>query len=69
MGCGMYMPYSLDLAPSDYYLLRWMHHRLSEQHFSSYERVKNSIDEWLASKGEWWYWEGIHQLPKKWKKS
>ena len=39
----------------------------AEQDFNSYEEVKTLIDEWLASKGERWYWEGIHQLPKRWK--
>ena len=61
-------PYSPDLAPSEYYLFRSMQHGLSEQHSSSYEEVKNWIDEWLASKEERWYWERIHQLPKRWKK-
>ena len=56
------------LAPSDYYLFRSMQHGLSEQHFNSYEEVKNWIDEWLVSKNERWYWEGIHQLPTRWKK-
>ena len=36
--------------------------------FNSYKEVKNWIDEWLASKDERWYWEGIHQLLKRWKK-
>ena len=61
-------PYSTDLAPSDNYLFRSMQHGLSEQHFNSYEEVKNWIDEWLASKDERWYCEEIHQLPNRWKK-
>ena len=63
-------PYSPDyyLFLSDYYLFRSMQHGISEQHFNSYEEVKNWIDEWSASKGERWYWEGIHQLSKRWKK-
>ena len=51
-------PYAPDLAPSDYYLFRSMQHGLSQQHFNSYEEVKNWIDEWLASKDERWYWDG-----------
>lgn len=61
-------PYSPDLAPSDYYLFRSMQHGLSEQHFHSYEEVKNWLDEWLASKNEKWYWDGIHQLTERWEK-
>ncbi|GFV35575.1 mariner Mos1 transposase [Trichonephila clavipes] len=37
-------PYSLDLAPSDYRLFRSMTHGLADQHFRSYEEVKNWID-------------------------
>ena len=58
-------PYSPDLAPSGYYSFRSMQRGISQQHFKSYEEVKNWIDEWLASKDERWYWEGIHQLPKR----
>ncbi|GFX80013.1 mariner Mos1 transposase [Trichonephila clavipes] len=34
-------PYSKDLAPSDYHLFRSMAHGLADQHFRSYEEVKN----------------------------
>ena len=62
-------PYSPDSASSDYYLFRSMQHGLLEQHFNPYEdSYKNWIDECLASKDERWYWEGIPQLPKRWKK-
>jgi len=29
-----------------------MMHGLSEQHFTSYEDIKNCIDDWIASKDE-----------------
>ena len=48
-------PYSPDLASSDYYLFRSMQYGHSEQHFNSYEEVKNWFNEWLASKDELWY--------------
>ena len=37
-------PYSLDVAPSDYHLFRLMAHDLADQHFRSYEEIKNWID-------------------------
>ena len=48
------LPYSPDLAPSDDLfridLFRSMQHGLSEQHFTSYEDIKNWLDEWIAAK-------------------
>ncbi|GFX19561.1 mariner Mos1 transposase [Trichonephila clavipes] len=42
--------YSPDLAPSDYHLFRSMAHGLADQHFRSYEEVKNWIDSLITSK-------------------
>ncbi|KAG5323790.1 MOS1T transposase, partial [Pseudoatta argentina] len=36
-----HLPYSPDVAPSDYHLFRSMTHDLADQHFRSYEEVKN----------------------------
>jgi len=61
-------PYSPDIAPSDYHLFRSMTHGLSEQHFTSYEDIKNCIDDWIASKNEVFFRRGIHMLPERWEK-
>jgi len=45
-------PYSPDVAPSDYHLFRSMAHGLDDQHFRSYEEVKNWIDSWIALKDD-----------------
>jgi len=47
-----YPSYSPDIAPSDYHLFRSMTYGLSEQHFTSYEDIKNCINDWIASKDE-----------------
>ncbi|GFU61703.1 mariner Mos1 transposase [Trichonephila clavipes] len=52
MGIPTSPPYSPDLAPSDYHLFRSMAHGLADQHFRSYEEVKNWIDSWITSKDE-----------------
>jgi len=38
-------PYSPDIDPSDYHFFLSMTHGLSEQHFTSYEDIKNCIDD------------------------
>ena len=41
-------PYSPDVTPSDYHLLRSMAHGLAHQHFRSFEEVKKWIDSWVT---------------------
>ncbi|GFY09176.1 mariner Mos1 transposase [Trichonephila clavipes] len=60
--------YSPDLAPSDYHLFRLMAHGLADQHFRSYEEVKNWIDSWIASKDNQFFQRGIRTLPERWEK-
>ena len=45
-----HLPYSPDVAPSDYHLFRSMAHGLAPQHIRSYEEVKKWIDWWTTSK-------------------
>ncbi|EGI66303.1 Mariner Mos1 transposase, partial [Acromyrmex echinatior] len=61
-------PYSPDLAPSYYHLFRSMAHDLTDQHFRSYEEVKNWIDAWIASKDDQFFRRGIRTLPERWVK-
>ncbi|GFW05754.1 mariner Mos1 transposase [Trichonephila clavipes] len=60
--------YSPDLAPSDYHLFRSMAHGLADQHFRSYEEVKNWIDSWIISKDDQFFQRGIRTLPERWEK-
>ena len=57
---------SPDIASSDYYLFRLVAHGLAEQHFTSYEEVKNWVDSWIASKDEEFSKRGIRMLPERW---
>ncbi|GFW32898.1 mariner Mos1 transposase [Trichonephila clavipes] len=57
--------YSPDLAPSDYHLFRSMAHGLADQHFRSYEEVKNWIESWIASKDNQFFQRGIRTLPER----
>lgn len=60
--------YSPDIAPLDYHLFRSMAHGLSEQRFHNFEDVKKWLDDWIASKEEKFFFDGIHKLPKNWEK-
>jgi len=40
-------------------LFRSMAHGLADQHFRSYEEVKNWIDSWIASKDDQFFRRGI----------
>ncbi|EFN85811.1 Histone-lysine N-methyltransferase SETMAR, partial [Harpegnathos saltator] len=61
-------PYSLDLAPSNYYSFRTMAHGLAGQHLANFEEVQNWLDEWFRSKDASFYRRGIHVLPERWQK-
>ncbi|GBM19406.1 Serine beta-lactamase-like protein LACTB, mitochondrial [Araneus ventricosus] len=63
-----HLPYSLDIASSDYHLFRSMAHGLAEQHFHSYEDVKKWIDSWIASKDMQFFQWRIQMLPERWEK-
>ena len=61
-------PYSEVLAPSDYHLFASLGHALAEQPFTSYENVREWLDNWFDLKDEQFYWRGIHRLPEWWEK-
>ena len=63
-----HLPYSLDIAPSDYYFFRSMAHGLTDQHFNSYEDIEKWLDSWIASKDEHFYRNGIRALSERWAK-
>ena len=42
-----------------------MAHGLADQHFRSYEEVKNWIDSWIASKDDQFFRRGICTLPER----
>lgn len=59
-------PYSPDIAPSDYHLFRSMAHGLAEQRFQNRQEVQEWLDDWIVSKAENFFYDGIHKLPKLW---
>ena len=63
-----HLPYSPDIAPSDYHLFRTISYGLDKQHFTSYKEAKNWVDSWIASKDEEFCKRGIRMLPARWSK-
>ncbi|XP_046831404.1 histone-lysine N-methyltransferase SETMAR-like [Vespa crabro] len=61
-------PYSLDLAPSDYYLFRSLQNFLDGKTFASNEEVKNHLDQFFASKDQKFYEREIMLLSERWQK-
>lgn len=61
-------PYSPDIAPSDYYLFRTMQNDLTNVRFHSYEEIEKWLDDWIASKNEDFFKQGIRKLPERWTK-
>lgn len=61
--------YSPDLSPTNYHLNRSIENALKGKQFHSIEEVRNWVDEFLASKDQQFYSDGIHQLPQKWQQA
>ena len=55
-----HLPYSPDIAPSDYYLFGSTTDDLAEQHFLSYKDAKKWVISWIASKDVSFSQRGIH---------
>jgi len=59
--------YSSDIAPSDYWLFRRMQH-LASHRFTSFAEIENWLQNWIASKDEAFFRDGIRKLPERWEK-
>ena len=60
----MFYPlYSPDIAPSNYWLFRRM-----QQVVGSFAEIENWLQNWIASKDESFFRDGIRKLPERWEK-
>ena len=64
----MHPPYSLDLAPSNYYLFQSLKNSLNGVKLALKEAGENHLVQFLAQKSQKFYSDGIMILPEKWQK-
>ena len=62
----LHLPYSPDLAPSDYYLFRSLQNSLNGKTSNDDEAVKSHLVQFFADKDEKFYERGIMKLPERW---
>jgi histone-lysine N-methyltransferase SETMAR len=63
-----HLPYSPDLAPSDFYLFGPMKGTLRGQHFPSYGAVIRAVKQWATSAGADFYERGMQVVVHCWRK-
>ncbi|XP_078036935.1 uncharacterized protein LOC144470030 [Augochlora pura] len=64
-----HLPYSPDIAPSDYWLFRQMQNDLAGHRFTSFAEIENWLVTWIATKDEIFFRDGIRKLPERWGKA
>ncbi|GFT72582.1 mariner Mos1 transposase [Trichonephila clavipes] len=62
----LHSPYSPDLAPSDYFLLRSLRNSLNSKNFNNDDNVKLYLIQFFANKNQKFYERGIMMLPERW---
>ena len=60
-------PYSPDMAPSDYCLLRSMQHALAENKFENSNQVKIWVQNYFDTQPAEFFKDGIRSLRDKWR--
>ena len=63
-----HLPYSPDLAPSDYYLFRNLKSQLHGTRFQDDDELKAATEAWFEDQIDDFYFKGIDCLKEKWAK-
>ena len=56
------LPYSPDLASSDFYLFLKMKKHLADKRYTDYEDLQHAVVDWLNSQAAVWFEEGMNKL-------
>ena len=62
----IHLPYSPDIAPSDFHLFWSLQSSLNAKNFNSLEDCKRNLEQFFAQKGKKFWEDGIMKLPEKW---
>ena len=63
-----YPPYSLGLAPSDYFLFPNLKKDIRGRHFQSNKEVVAAVEEWVRDKDPGFFGSGLMALEHRWSK-
>ena len=63
-----HLPYSPDLAPSDFYMFPKLKTNLRGNNFRSNEGVIDAVNEYLGDQYEDFHFEGTSKLGQRWRK-
>ena len=63
-----HLPYSPDMAPSDFYLFPILKFHLRGTQYGSNEGVIEPVNEYLGDQEKDFYFEGIRKLEQRWAK-
>ena len=64
----IHLPYSPDIATSDFHLFWSFQNSLNGKNFHSLEDCKRHLEQFFAQKDKKFWEDGIIQLPEKWQK-
>ena len=64
----IHLPYSADIAPSDFHLFLSLQNSFNGKNFNSLEDCKKHLEQFFAQKDKKFWEDGIMKLPGKWQK-
>jgi len=63
-----HLPYSPDLAPSDFHFFPHLKRDLKGTHFTSDDEVKQAVMSWFKQRTPEFFIDGMHKLVLRWEK-
>ncbi|KAK6749990.1 hypothetical protein RB195_002161 [Necator americanus] len=64
-----HLPYSPDLAPSDYHLFSYLQRHLDGQDSQTHDDIKKAPEQFFGEQSPAFWSRGIYDLPRRWQKT